>query len=126
VFALGLLAVLIGCYPTFRIGTPPRTNQLDTLKLGDSTKADVLLALGQPQGDGATRFAPGGPTLRTIWFYDYTESDAAVIALKILLVFGLRPIDWRKTVGIRGRVRLAQRAGRMTRQKESIDGKAAT
>jgi hypothetical protein len=39
---------------------------------------------------------------------------------------GLRPIDWREKLRIRGRVRSAQSAGRIGRHKESIDGKAET
>jgi hypothetical protein len=41
-------------------------------------------------------------------------------------LFGMRPIDWREKLRIRGRVRSAQPAGRITRDKESIDGKAET
>jgi hypothetical protein len=94
-FALAFLAVLVGCTQTLlKLGSPPRTDQLDTLKLGDSTKADVLLALGQPQGDGVVRFAVER-TPRTIWSYDYTEAkvgigwaaSAKVVGLRVLLVF---------------------------------------
>jgi hypothetical protein len=83
--ALALLVIFVGCASTLKIGSPPRTDQLNTLKLGDSTKPDVLLTLGQPQGDGVVRFADG-PT-RTIWFYDYMETAGKVMGLKILLVF---------------------------------------
>jgi hypothetical protein len=95
-FALALLAVLVGCTQTLlKLGSPPRTDQLNTLKLGDSTKADVLLVLGQPQGEGVARFAVAR-TPRTIWSYDYTEANvdvgwtaasAKVVGLKVLLVF---------------------------------------
>jgi hypothetical protein len=40
--------------------------------------------------------------------------------------YGLRPIDWREKLRIRGRVRSAQSAARISRHKESIDGKAET
>jgi hypothetical protein len=85
-FGLACLAVFVGCAQTLKAGSPPRTDQLHTLKLGDSTKADVLLALGQPQGDGMVRSAVE-PTPRTIWFYEYSEVVGKVIGLKILLVF---------------------------------------
>jgi hypothetical protein len=39
---------------------------------------------------------------------------------------GLRPIDWREKLRIRGRVRSAQPAGRIARYKEPVDGKAET
>jgi hypothetical protein len=88
-------AGLVGCSQTLlKLGAPPRTDQLGTLKRGDSTKADVLLAVGQPQGDGMVRF-PVKPAPRTVWVYDYTEvkvslawaASAKVVDLKILLVF---------------------------------------
>jgi hypothetical protein len=84
--ALAFLSLLVGCVQTVKLATPPGTNQLDTLKLGDSSKADVLLVLGQPQGDGVVRLALS-PTPRTIWFYDYRERAGKVIGLNILLVF---------------------------------------
>jgi hypothetical protein len=86
VFGLACLAVVVACAQTLKIGSPPKTDQLDTLKLGNSTKADVLLALGQPQGDGVVRVAVEA-TPRTIWFYEYSEVVGKVIGLKILLVF---------------------------------------
>lgn len=83
---LVLLSLLAGCAPTMRFGSPPMTNNLKTLKVGASTPADVLLALGQPRGDGATRL-PGAPKPRKIWFYDYVEAAGGVTRGKILLVF---------------------------------------
>jgi hypothetical protein len=82
---LALLVITSGCASTIKVGLPPRTDQLDTLRLSESSRADVLLALGQPQGNGAVRFALG-PS-RSIWFYDYTEVAGKVVGLKILLVF---------------------------------------
>jgi Rps23 Pro-64 3,4-dihydroxylase Tpa1-like proline 4-hydroxylase len=42
------------------------------------------------------------------------------------VTFGLRPIDWREKLRIRGGVRSAQVAGRMDPQKESMDGQTTT
>ncbi|HEX9136233.1 MAG TPA: hypothetical protein VF905_04705, partial [Nitrospirota bacterium] len=68
----------MGCGQTLlKLGSPPRTDQLDKLKLGDSIKADVLLALGQPQGEGVARFAVERAP-RTIWSYDYTEVNVGL------------------------------------------------
>lgn len=94
-YPLVFLLVLAGCTQTLLIfGSPPRADQLDTLRLGESTKADVLLALGQPQGEGVARL-PTLSTSQAIWSYDYTEAklnlewsvSAKVIDLNVLLVF---------------------------------------
>lgn len=81
-----LLSLLAGCAPTLKFGSPPMTDNLRTLKVGASTPADVLLALGQPRGDGAASFAVD-PDPRKIWFYDYVEATGGVTKGKILLVF---------------------------------------
>jgi hypothetical protein len=60
---------------------------LETLRVGASSIADVLLALGQPRGNGVVRF-PVDPTPRQIWFYEQTRIDEEWrVHLKILLVF---------------------------------------
>ncbi|OGQ78601.1 MAG: hypothetical protein A3F90_05435 [Deltaproteobacteria bacterium RIFCSPLOWO2_12_FULL_60_19] len=69
-----------------KFGSPPPTDKLGTLKVGASTPPEVLLALGQPRGDGAASFAVD-PSPRKIWFYDYVESAGGVTRGKILLVF---------------------------------------
>lgn len=86
VLGLAVVALLVGCAPTVKFGSPPRTDHLDTLKVGASSKADVLLALGEPRGNGVTRLSAEA-TPRTIWFYEYTETAGKVADLKILLVF---------------------------------------
>ena len=95
VVALAFPVVLAGCTQTLlKFGAPLKLDQLDTLKLGDSTKTDVLLAVGQPQGEGVVRL-PANRTPRTIWSYDYTETklglewtiSARVTGLRVLLVF---------------------------------------
>ena len=84
ILGLSLAGLLVGC--TIKFGSLPRTDHLDSLGVGVSNKADVLLALGEPRGNGvarlSTELAP-----RTIWFYEYTESTGSSIDLKILVVF---------------------------------------
>lgn len=83
---IAFLVILMGCAPTVKYGSPPKVSSLESLKAGVSTKADVLLILGEPRGKGALRF-PITPTPQEIWFYEYTKSDGSRINLKILLVF---------------------------------------
>ena len=82
---ISLVGLLAGC--TIKFGSLPRTDHLDSLMVGVSNRADVLLALGEPRGNGVARLttelAP-----RTIWFYEYFESPfTGSIDLKILVVF---------------------------------------
>lgn len=81
-----LVFLLVGCAPTIKYGSPPKVNYLETFKVSTSTKADVLLALGEPRGYGAARLS-ASPTLQEIWFYEYTKAEGSRIDLKILLVF---------------------------------------
>ena len=78
--------LLMGCAPTIKYGSPPRTDRLETLRPGVSSTADVLLALGEPRGHGVARF-PVDPQPLKIWFYEYTEARGKRADLKILLVF---------------------------------------
>ena len=64
----------------------PQTQRLDELTIGESRQGDVLLALGQPRGKGAARVSSEVDP-RTIWFYEYIESDGRAVRVKILLVF---------------------------------------
>jgi len=80
------IPLMTGCATTFKFGSPPRINQLETLKPGISTKAEVQAALGEPRGHGAARSADY-PQPREIWYYDYVETDGSVMSLKFLLVF---------------------------------------
>ena len=111
-FGLGaLFLLLLGC--TFHYGSPPRTDRLDALKLGVSSKAEVMSVLGAPRGNGMLRHSanplqyvqrftedPGrpiglavpvdfDPTQRTMWFYEYQEGTTSRMDLKYLLVFFL-------------------------------------
>jgi hypothetical protein len=104
--------LLVGCM-TIRYGSPPRTDLLDSLKLGVSKKAEVQSILGAPRGGGVIRHSsnplqyvqnftadPGrsiglvvpidpDPARRTIWFYEYTEASGSNVDLKFLLIFFL-------------------------------------
>jgi len=87
-----LLAVLViwlpGCVGSARIGTPPRVDRLSMLTRGVSTRQDVLLALGQPRGDGALRSSTLGDA-RRIWFYQYVVAEGGRQDSMRLLIFFL-------------------------------------
>ncbi len=69
VFAAG------GCSIQVRMGQAPKIEPLEnTLRVGESTSADVILALGQPFGKGRVMF-PIDPGPRTMWTYYYAEGD---------------------------------------------------
>ena len=109
--ALCVVFSLLGC--TLRYGSPPRTDRLESLKLGGSSKTEVMSVLGEPRGNGMLRHSanpllyvqtftgdPGrlvglavpvdfNPTQRTIWFYEYSEATSSSVDLKYLLVFFL-------------------------------------
>lgn len=92
VLAFAVLWVLAGC--TAKWGWPPKTDRLETLQRGVSTKADVLLALGGPRGKGIARNADvrlrqawGKDDTREIWFYEFAKAGLTQTNTKILLVF---------------------------------------
>jgi hypothetical protein len=62
-------------YSPARTGNRPDTNLLESvLRLGESTRADVLTALGEPIGRGIARLpVDPRPNAGTIWSYYYTE-----------------------------------------------------
>jgi hypothetical protein len=80
------VAPLSGGCATMKYGSPPKIDNLPVLKTRVSGKADVIKALGEPQGHGAARF-PTAPTAREIWFYEMSELVGSRMNLKILLVF---------------------------------------
>lgn len=81
-----LFALMLGGCMTLRFGVMPQTDRLDALSIGESRQGDVLLVLGQPRGKGAADVSPQYDR-RTIWFYEYVESDGQVVRLKMLLVY---------------------------------------
>jgi hypothetical protein len=82
-----LLCVLAGCSVT--LGSLPKTDRLETLQRGISSRADVLLVLGEPRGHGMARLAGFPPPRREIWHYEYAHAKAfsGRIHLKFLWVF---------------------------------------
>jgi len=67
--------IALGCDIRMRIGNRPNTDLLETaLRVGESTRADVLAALGQPFGTGKAML-PIDPKPRTMWSYYYEEGD---------------------------------------------------
>ncbi|MDJ0909191.1 MAG: hypothetical protein QNI99_08345 [Woeseiaceae bacterium] len=71
---------------TIKFGAMPMIDNIDTLTIGESTRADVVVALGQPRGNGMTRFSQE-PDPREVWFYEYMESDGQEAKLDMLIVF---------------------------------------
>ena len=91
VLILGLVVSLgsMSCFPsTVRYGFPTQIDKLNTLTHGTSTSADIVLALGQPRGDGVAR-STIEPTPRQIYYYEYVEAGtySGKIELSMLLVF---------------------------------------
>jgi len=92
---LGLLLAgfLSACSSTIKYGVPPKVDLLGSLKVGVSSRADVLMSLGEPRGRGAARFSNsaslkhGIAAFHDLWFYEYVETDGKKVDLKFLLVF---------------------------------------
>ena len=83
---LAACAMWLGaCASTVKFGSPPLIDRLDSLHVGESTPADILLALGEPRGNGRTAF-PEFPGPLDIWFYEYIESDGKRARVTILVV----------------------------------------
>ena len=88
VSSLILCSVLISACMSVKFGSPLVTDGLDALEIGESTRADVLLALGQPRGNGSVRLSQD-PHPRDIVYYELVQSDGKNVELEILLVFML-------------------------------------
>jgi len=67
-------------------GARPRVERLGGLTRGVTTRADVLLALGEPRGSGGAVMDPGASP-EEIWLYEFVKTDGREITLHILLVF---------------------------------------
>lgn len=83
------LAVLAGCAsaPT-ELGRPIPVDRLSRLKPGISTQAEVLAALGEPQGRGGARL-PNVP-LHDLMLYESDTMDGVNMRMKMLIVFVTR------------------------------------
>jgi hypothetical protein len=85
-FAVCLQLFLAGCMSTVKFGRIADTGALQTqLTQNVSTKGDVLKSLGPPRGYGMARL-PSQFEPRTLWFYEYAETDGQNAHLKMLLV----------------------------------------
>ena len=86
--ALGalLLGLMVSGCMTISFGFMPETDRLADLSIGHSRQGDVLLLLGQPRGKGGAR-DNSELDRRSIWFYEYVESDGQFARVKMLLVF---------------------------------------
>lgn len=82
---LTMCALFEGCM-TVQFGTTPRVDRLEFLKPAISSKADVLMTLGEPRGRGMTRFV-SEMLPREIWFYKYVETQGKNRMMRFLLVF---------------------------------------
>lgn len=76
---LGLMLMfsflMVGCIDRFRIGNRPNADVLESsLRLRESTPADVVAVLGQPDGKGRA-LLPIDSKPRTMWSYYYEEGD---------------------------------------------------
>ena len=78
------MVFLTGCI-SLRMGAPPRVDHLGSLTPGVSTKADILMALGQPRGFGKGQLSPESPPMK-LWFYEYVEAKGQDVSLQILVV----------------------------------------
>ena len=78
--------LLSACATSARFGFPPKVDRLETLKQGESTEADVLLTLGEPQGRGLAQLS-ARITPRRIWLYELRQIDGASGRQKLLFIF---------------------------------------
>lgn len=70
--------------PSFTTGIPPKVEALERLQKGSSTPAEIVRALGQPMGTGATLMPVGRADL---WFYAYTEVEGNKTRINYLLIY---------------------------------------
>lgn len=88
VFLLALTPVLSGCaVESVRDHASSQVDVLDQkLTRNQSTKAEVLLFLGEPDGAGEALF-PSTSEMREIWYYETHASSLIRAKMKILLVY---------------------------------------
>lgn len=82
---LALAALLGGCAGRAHEGRPPAIAALAGLTQGVSTRADIIAALGTPEGHGL--FAEAGAPTRDILVYEENTYDHGAVGRKRLLVF---------------------------------------
>lgn len=87
--ALLAFALLAGCATgPIDLGRPIPVDRLPQLTPGTSTKAEVLAALGEPQGRGGARL-PTVP-LHDLLVYESDRMDGTNMRMKMLIVFVTR------------------------------------
>jgi hypothetical protein len=85
----GLVVALLSlsaCAINAQFGAAPRIDRMSTLKRGESTEADVLLALGEPRGRGMARLSPTAAP-RKVWLYELRRVQGTIGRQNVLLVF---------------------------------------
>ncbi len=82
------LCALSNACISMKFGTPLITEGLDSLELGQSTHADILLALGNPRGNGSAHMRQH-PEPRDMLFYEFVKAGGKDVELEILVVFML-------------------------------------
>jgi hypothetical protein len=81
-----VLALAAGCATgPIEVGRAPPTDRLSKLQPGVSTRAEVLAALGEPQGRGAGRLPTAPPQELLLYESDVTEGTK--VKMKMLIVF---------------------------------------
>lgn len=78
------VALLAGCAETMHVRTHEPVNLKafgTSLRVGESTREEVLAELGVPAGRGRVML-PIDPEPRTIWFYTYSEGTAPMMGGK--------------------------------------------
>jgi len=88
IVVLVLLCTLTSACISVKYGTPLITEGLASLELGQSTHADILLALGQPRGNGSMHMRQSSEP-RDILFYEFIKSNGKKTELEILTVLML-------------------------------------
>jgi hypothetical protein len=88
VFLLALTQVVSGCaVESVRDHASSQVEALDQkLTRNQSTKAEVLLFLGEPDGAGEALF-PSTSEMREIWYYETHASSLMNATMKVLLVY---------------------------------------
>lgn len=86
----GILSVavlsLVACAINARFGAAPRIDRLASLKRGESTEADVLLALGEPLGRGMARLSASAAPRKVLQF-ELRQVQGGIGRQTVLLVF---------------------------------------
>ena len=75
--SLVLVLILGACVPSVSVGTPIRASSVDQIKIGQSTKSDVITLFGEPAQQSLT---PKGSQATDIWSYNYNQIGNTIVA----------------------------------------------